>query len=321
MQCHIAFLVFPGCQSLDVSGPLDVFAEANRRLPAADHYIIDVIGTHSGPIACSNGLLIQAHKHFSEAPDAYDLLLAAGGPNLPNEDFGEALNQWLQKTSNTARRFGSICNGAFLLARASLLKGKTVTTHWNDATLLAQQFPATKVEPDRLFIQDGRLYTSAGVTAGIDLALHLLSQDHGTDITLHVARRLVVFTQRTGGQSQFSPMLTPIVAETSPAALVRQFVLAHLQDKLTLTTLADVAHMSVRNFSRTFVKETHVTPAEFVESVRLDAARKALEESDAPLKTIAFACGFNSAQQLRDVFKRRLGVLPQQYRGNFRAQE
>lgn len=319
MARTVAILVFPGVQSLDVSGPLDVFAEANRFLLPEDHYRIEVVGVERGLMSCSNGLLIQAHRHFSEMDDAVDLMLVAGGPTLLNEDFGSELHSWLRIITKRARRFGSICNGALLLARAGLLKNRMVTTHWNDVAVLSELCPSAHVEADRLFIQDGPLYTSAGVTAGIDLSLYLLAQDHGGEVALNVAKRLVVFTQRCGGQSQFSPFLTPYVEATSAVAQVQQYVLRNLAEDLSISVLANVAGMSPRNFSRIFVRDAKATPAEFVESARMDAARVMLENSTSPLKAIAYKCGLRDAHQLRDVFRRRLGVSPQQYRLHFGA--
>lgn len=186
-----------------------MFCEANRFLSPQDHYQLDVIGLGHGSMAASNGLSLQAHRHYSEALQAYDLLLVAGGPQLPFEDFGAEFDDRLRSATARAQRFGSICNGAFMLARAGLLDGKTVTTHWNDAADLARLCPTAQVDADRLYVQDGNLYTSAGVTAGIDLSLYLLAQDHGPEVALSVAKRLVVFTQRSGGQSQFSLFHAP----------------------------------------------------------------------------------------------------------------
>ncbi|KAA6185895.1 GlxA family transcriptional regulator [Pseudomonas fluorescens] len=319
MHKTVAILIFPGVQSLDVTGPLDVFCEANRFLPPQDHYQMEVIGLGHGTLAASNGLSLQAHRHYSEALQAYDLLLVPGGPQLPFEEFGAPFDDWLRGATARARRFGSICNGAFTLARAGLLDGKTVTTHWNDAAGLARLCPRAQVEADRLYVQDGNLYTSAGVTAGIDLSLYLLAQDHGPEVALSVAKRLVVFTQRSGGQSQFSPFLTPHAETTSAVALVQVYVLANLTGDLTIADLAKAANMSARNFSRVFTREARITPAEFVERARVDAARMMLESSPAPLKTVAYQCGFRDAQHMRSVFNRRLGVTPQQFRRNFAA--
>ncbi|MNI18590.1 HTH-type transcriptional regulator CdhR [compost metagenome] len=266
---------------------------------------------------CSNGLVLQAHRHFSEALDAYDLLLVAGGPQLPGLDFGPAFAAWLRDACARSQRFGSICNGAFMLARAGLLEGRTVTTHWEDAAALAELCPQTQVDADRLYVQDGELYTSAGVTAGIDLSLYLLARDHGPEIALRVAKRLVVFTQRSGGQSQFSPFLAPHAEPTSAVAMVQRHVLANLNAGLTNAELARAANMSARNFSRVFAREAKVTPAEFVERARVDAARVMLESTAAPLKTVAYECGFRDAQHMRSVFNRRMGVTPQQFRLNF----
>lgn len=317
MTRTVALVIFSGVQSLDVTGPMDVFAEANRFLLPEDHYLLDVIGVGHGLLPCSNGLTIQAHRHFSEALDSYDLLLCAGGPTLPHQHFDDAFYTWLVEASQRANRFGSICNGAFMLAHAGLLDGRVVTTHWNDATALVSLCPTAQVEADRLYVQDADLFTSAGVTAGIDLSLYLLAKDHGSEVALNVAKRLVVFTQRSGGQSQFSPFLTPHVEASSPVAQAQQHVLANLRGDLTITELAKASNMSERNFSRVFVRESKVTPAEFVERARVDAARVILESGTAPLKTVAYQCGFRDAHHMRSVFKRRLGVSPQQFRVNF----
>ena len=319
MQKTVAIVVFSGVQALDVTGPMDVFSEANRFLAPDDHYRLEVIGIERGMMPCSNGLSLNAHRHFSAALDAYDLLLVAGGPQLPFMNFGATFDAWLRDACARARRFGSICNGAFILARAGLLGGRTVTTHWDDAPALAALLPGTQVEADRLYVQDGELYTSAGVTAGIDLSLYLLARDHGPEVALSVAKRLVVFTQRSGGQSQFSPFLTPHAEPTSAVALVQLYVLANLTGDLALSDLANAANMSARNFSRVFAKEAKVTPAEFVERARVDAARVLLESTRSPLKTVAYQCGFRDAQHMRSVFNRRLGVTPQQFRRNFTA--
>jgi transcriptional regulator GlxA family with amidase domain len=319
MSKTVAIVVFAGVQSLDVTGPMDVFSEANRFLPQEDNYRLDVIGVERGMMPCSNGLSLNAHRHFSEALAAYDLLLVAGGPQLPFMNFSPTFDAWLRDACARAKRFGSICNGAFMLARAGLLEGRTVTTHWGDAAALAALCPSTQVEADRLYVQDAELFTSAGVTAGIDLSLYLLAQDHGPEVALSVAKRLVVFTQRSGGQSQFSPFLTPHAEPTSAVALVQLYVLANLNGDLTLADLANAANMSARNFSRVFAKEAKITPAEFVERARVDAARVMLESTASPLKTVAYRCGFRDAQHMRSVFNRRLGVTPQQFRLNFAA--
>ena len=315
----VALLVFPGVQALDVFGPTDVFSEANRFLLPEAQYKLELIATEDGAVPCASGVRICADRHFREVADGHDLLLVPGGPSLVQQPLKEPVHAWLREACGRASRFGSICNGALTLARAGLLESRTVTTHWNDAAALAALCPSSQVEFDRIFIQDGNLYTSAGVTAGIDLSLYLLAQDHGPEIALNVAKRLVVFVQRAGGQSQFSPYLTPYAEASSPIAQVQQYVLAHLMEDLSVEVLASVAKMSKRNFARIFLRDTRVTPGEFVESARLDAARVKLENSSAPLKTVAWECGMRDADHLRVAFKRRLGTTPQQYRSHFMA--
>ncbi|MGV8864808.1 MAG: GlxA family transcriptional regulator [Pseudomonas sp.] len=319
MTRTVAIVVFSGAQSLDITGPMDVFAEANRFLLPDQHYLLDVVGVELGVLQCSNGLLIQANRHFSETHQGYDLLLCVGGPSLAQQNLGNDFYEWLAAHTQLCNRFGSICNGAFMLARARLLENRIVTTHWNDADALSALCPNTQVEPDKLYIQDSNLYTSAGVTAGIDLSLYLVSKDHGPEVALNVAKRLVVFTQRSGGQSQFSPFLTLHAEAASPVGQAQQYVLANLRAPLTIDELAKAANMSVRHFTRTFVRETKVTPSEFVERARVDAARAVLETSQLPLKTVAYECGFHSAHHMRIVFVRRLGVSPKQFRLNFGA--
>jgi len=319
----VSLLVFPGVQALDVSGPLDVFAEANRFLPPAQQYRLQVVGSTRAAIVCSNGMQIVPHLHYSETlhtGEPVDLLLVAGGPALPQQPRDAALSDWLYAAALRAGRHGAICNGAFLLAHAGLLGGKRVTTHWNDAAALAQAFPDVEVDADRIYLRDGKLVTSAGVTAGIDLSLALLADDAGQDVALHVAKRLVVFMQRSGGQSQFSPYLTPNVAETSLVGQVQRYVRDHLQDKLSVGILAQVVASSPRNFARVFARDARMTPAEFIESARVDAARVLLESSQTPLKTVAYHCGFRDASHMRVVFNKRLGISAQQYRDNFSAQ-
>jgi transcriptional regulator GlxA family with amidase domain len=198
------------------------------------------------------------------------------------------------------------------------LDGKHATTHWSDAARLAAQFPLARIEHDRIHVRDGRLFTSAGVTAGIDLALALVAEDHGPAVALAVAKRLLVLAQRQGGQSQFSPYLSAPVAPDALGTLIQQYVMGHLAELLSVERLADVAGMSARNFARQSVKEMAVTPAEFVQRARVDAARNLLEGSALAPKAIAYRCGFGSAARMRLVFAQRFGVTPNQYRDSFR---
>ena len=310
----VALVVFSGVQSRDVCGPLDVFAEANRFLSADSHYRLEVVGLEHGPLRCSNGMTIFADKHFSDAHNAYDFVLVPGGPGLVRREFADEIYAWLKRTSQKARRLGSICSGAFILARAGLLDQRMVTTHWNYADALAALCPTARVDAGRPYIEDGNLYTSAGVTAAIDLSLRLLKLDKGDEVALKVAEQLVVFMQRTDGRPQFDRHFTSYAEGNSPVARVQRYVLSNLTGDLSVRILARVANMSVRTFARTFVRHAKIPPAEFVEAARLDAARAMLQDTAIPVKTIAYECGFGNADHMRCVFNRCLGVSPKQYR-------
>lgn len=314
----IAMVIHEGVQALDVAGPVDVFAEANAYIPAADRYETLLVAAHHDPIRASNGTRMIADLNFDEATDSFAMVLLAGGPALPEAAPDDRLSAWLVETSARAELYGSICTGAFVFGHAGLLDGRMVTTHWQNAPRLAAMFPKAKVEQDRIYLRDGRLVTSAGVTAGIDLALALVAQDHGSEVALAVAKRLVVIAQRRGGQSQFSPLLMAPTEDNSPIAKVQAYVLDRIVDNHSVEKLARVASVSVRSLARLFVQETGVTPRAFVERVRLDMARNLLEGSDLSLKAVARKCGFGSADQMRLVFVKRLGVSPARYRDHFR---
>ena len=315
----VAIVVSDGAQALDVAGPLDVFAEANANLPAHQRYEVSLVGSRAGTVTCSNGMQLAVPIGYADADTQYDLILVAGGPQLPDSQPSNEFLAWLRHQARGASRFGSVCNGAFLLGHAGLIDGREVTTHWADAGRLAAEFPDACVEPDRIFIRDGRLFTSAGVTAGIDLCLSLVAEDWGHEMAVRVAKRLVVYIQREGGQSQYSPYIGAGKDENPIVGKVHRYVTDHITDALSIEQLASAVSVSRRTFSRLFAKYAKVTPSAFVEQVRVDTARKLLEDSDAPLKTVAFNCGFTSATQMRTTFSRRLNVTPKQYRQRFRA--
>lgn len=314
----VAIAIHEGVQALDIAGPVDVFAEANGFVADGDGYETVLIGASHEPLRASNGMKISADLRFDEADQRFDILLVAGGPALPDAAPDPELTQWLRRAPERADLYGSICTGAFALGYAGLLDGHKVTTHWQNAQRLAARFPAAEVIPDRIYIRDGRLMTSAGVTAGIDLGLALVAERHGPQVAVAVAKRLVVVAQRQGGQSQFSPYLTAPVDEDSPIARAQALIMQHVGERHTLQSLAEAVSMSVRSFGRAFAQETGITPHEFVERARVDAARRLLEGSDRPLKAVAFDCGFGSADRMRIVFTERLGVSPAQYRSSFR---
>jgi transcriptional regulator GlxA family with amidase domain len=314
----VAIAIHDGVQALDVAGPVDVFAEANGFIAAQDRYETVLVAADRAPLRASNHMQMIADLSFDEAAGGFDILLVAGGPGLPDAPPEPRLTEWLRQAPWRASVYGSVCTGAFALGHAGLLDGRRVTTHWQNAPKLASLFPAAQVELDRIHIRDGRLVTSAGVTAGIDLALALVGERHGPDVVIAVAKRLLVAAQRQGGQSQFSPYLTAPADPGSPIARLQEHVMANPGHRHTLQSLADEAGMSARSLARHFVLETGITPHEFVERARIDAARRLLEGGDRALKAVAFDCGFGAADRMRIVFTERLGVTPAQYRASFR---
>lgn len=313
----VAIAIHDGVQALDVAGPVDVFSEANAYVDARDRYETVLVAADRGPVHASNRMRMAADLGFGEAAGGFDILLVAGGPALPDVAPEPRLVEWISQAPRLAGTYGSICTGAFVLGHAGLIDDRRVTTHWQHPQKLAAFFPRADVQPDSIYVRDGRLITSAGVTAGIDLALALVRQHHGPQVALAVAKRLVVVAQRQGGQSQFSPYLSAPADPDSPAARVQNHVMADIKARHTLESLADLVGMSARNLARYFVQETGVTPHEFIQRARVDAARMMLEASSRPLKTIAYECGFGTADRMRLVFTERLGVTPAQYRASF----
>jgi transcriptional regulator GlxA family with amidase domain len=314
---RIGILACPQVQLLDVAGPADVFAEAARQLGRPRAYGVQVIGTQAGALRTSCGLRLAADTTILSHRAPLDTLLVAGSPDVDALPAGPQLHAWLTAQARSARRVGAVCTGAFVLAAAGLLHGRRVATHWNAAGRLAAQNPGVQVEPDAIHVKDGKLYTSAGVTAGMDLALALVEEDHGRELALRVARELVMFLKRPGGQSQFSAHLAAQTAEKSSIRAVQDHVLANLGADLSVPRLAARAGMSERNFARVFRAETGMTPAQFVESARIDEARRQLQDSSVPLKRLAARLGYANLDAFRRAFLRRLGVGPREYRRQF----
>jgi transcriptional regulator GlxA family with amidase domain len=317
----IGIVIHEGVQALDVAGPVDVFTEANSYIAQDVQYETVLIASDHKPLRASNNMQMVADLSFEEATGGFDMLFVAGGPALPDAEPDPVFMEWLRAAPWRASIYGSICTGAFALGHAGLLDGRRATTHWQNAPKLAAHFPKAHIEPDLIYVRDGRLVTSAGVTAGIDLALALVGERHGPAVAVAVAKRLVVVVQRQGGQSQFSPYLTAQADPASPIARIQDHVMANIGSRHTLRSLADVVGMSTRNLARHFVQETGITPHQFIERARIDAARMLLEGSDRPLKAVAYDCGFGSADRMRVVFSERLGVTPAQYRASFRRSE
>jgi transcriptional regulator GlxA family with amidase domain len=314
----IDVLTYPAVQLLDVTGPVQVFASANDMVAdagGAPPYLLRVVAQGGESVTASAGVALAAGP-LTLRGEALDTLLVAGGEGVDAAAENPVLVDWVRQRSAQARRVAAVCTGAFLLAAAGVLDGRRATTHWMFCGELAQRFPAVRVEPDPIFVCDGPVWTSAGVTAGIDLALALVEEDLGRAVALAVARYLVVFLKRPGGQAQFSTTLALQVAEDKFGAL-HDWINLHLADDLSLSVLADQAGMSERSFSRHYAEATGQTPARAIERLRVEAARRLLSESRLPVKRIAQRCGFGSEETMRRGFLRVLAVTPQDYRSRF----
>ena len=312
----IAVLALPNVQMLDVSGPLDVFAEANREL-GREHYRLLLVGCGSGPVTSSAGTRLLPDATIAQPLVGIDTLLVAGAPNAPHAQFSSALLAWLRSHAPQARRFGSVCTGAFALAAAGLLDGRRVTTHWVAADALAQRYPHIQVDADAIHIRDGQVRTAAGVTAGLDLALALVEEDLGGDIARRVASQLVMFFKRPGGQLQFSRKGESLPSGRSVLQEVQRYVAAHPAQDHSIKALAARAGLSPRHFARLFHQEVGETPGTWVEQARIQAARERLEHGHESPKQVAAHCGFANADTLRRAFSKAVGVSPAEYRKRF----
>ena len=329
MQRHqpprqVAILAYPGVQSLDITGPLEVFAGAQRLIEATGRdgrgYDVQIFSRDGAPLRTSSGMTIMPDVALALAPAAgVDTLVLAGGPGCHEAAGDSVLIDWIIRTASSARRTTSVCTGAFLLARAGLLEGRRATTHWASAGELAREYPGVDVDPAPIFVRDGRIWTSAGVTAGMDLALALVEEDLDRDAALTIARHLVLFLRRPGNQSQFSATLAAQQPVREPLREVQRLVLEDVAGGHSVEAMAAAAHMSPRHFARAFRAETGLTPARYVERVRLEAARRRLEDTGEPIAAVASACGFGTAETMRRVFLRTLEVGPAEYRRRFHA--
>lgn len=309
----VVVVAYPGVQSLDVSGPVEVFAAA------PDHYAVTLATPGGLPVQATSGLRLLADAAVESLRGPVDTLVVAGGDGTRTAIADARLIAAVGRLARRARRVTSVCSGAFLLAEAGLLDGRRATTHWSACDLLAQAYPSVDVDPDPIFCRDGNVWTSAGVTAGMDLALALVEDDLGRDTALAIARRLVLFLRRPGSQSQFSAQLAAQTAERDSLRDVQRWISDHPGDDLSVARLADRAGMSVRHFARSFRDEIGVTPARYVEQVRLEAARRLLEEGDEGVEAIARRCGFGTAESMRRAFLKTLHTAPAEYRRRFRT--
>ncbi len=326
----VVVLGFEGCLSLDVTGPLEVFAEANeavqRTRSRAQGYGVRFAGPSSAPVRAESGLQLLPDVSLEElararAP-AIDTLVIAGGKGARQVASRDPeVARLVRRVATRARRVTSVCSGAFVLAATGLLSQRRATTHWAYCDELSQRFPKVRVERDPIYVRDGRYWTSAGVTAGMDLALALVEADLGRKLSLLVARWLVMFVRRAGGQSQFSEPLKAQSAERAPLRDLQAYIVEHPSAALDVPALAARVAMSPRHFSRIFRAQVGVSPAAYVEAVRVEAARRLLEDSGDGIEGVAAAAGFGTPEALRRAFARRVGLSPREYRARFGVTE
>jgi len=323
MARRVVIVTFEAAQSLDATGPYEVLAavrEAQERLGVRDSgYDLELAAPRRGPVRQESGLSLVADRALDDLPRSIDTLIVAGGRGARAAADDPEIVAAIGRAGRRARRVASVCTGAYVLAAAGLLDGRRATTHWAYCDALAAAYPAVTVERDPIFVRDGKLWTSAGVTAGIDLALALVEEDFGRDLALLLARWFVVFVRRAGGQSQFSAQLAVQAAERAPVRDLQAWVVEHPDDDLAVPALARRAGMSVRHFARVFRAEIGLAPAAFVERVRLETARRLLETTGMSIERVAEAAGFGTPESLRRAFARRIGLSPREYRARFGA--
>lgn len=315
----VVILAFDDAQLLDIAGPAQVFATAAEMAgdAAAPPYRVTVVSQAGGPVATSSGIAIMSEPLARFRGRAIDTLIVSGGAGVEAAARNAGVIAWVRRASATARRTCSVCTGAFILAAAGLLSGKRAVTHWRSCGDLAARYPDIAVETDPIFVEDGPVWTSAGVTAGIDLALALVERDMGRRLALQVAQRLVVFLKRPGGQSQFSAALEAQSSDDGDFGDLHDWIADNLDADLRVEHLAERAGMSVRNFARLYRACTGTTPAKAVAAMRVEAARVMLEESAVPVSAVARRCGYGDEEAMRRAFVRGLGVAPGHYRNRF----
>ncbi|MFJ9714562.1 GlxA family transcriptional regulator [Streptomyces sp. NPDC101213] len=312
-QRTVLVVLFDDVQSLDVTGPVEVFAGADRHAPGT--YRVRTASLDGGAVRTSSGLTLVPDTALADAPEPHTLLVPGGqGTRGPDP----RLVDWLRAHGPRAARLVSVCTGAILLARAGLLDGRRATTHWAYCDTLARNHPAIEVDPDPVYVRDGRVSTSAGVTAGIDLALALVEEDLGRDVALDVARHLVVFLRRPGNQAQFSAQLAAQTARREPLREVQQWITEHPDADLAVESLAARASLSPRHFARAFRAETGTTPGRYVDRVRLEHARRLLEDTGEGVEEVSRASGYGTPEAMRRAFVKVLAVSPAEYRRRFR---
>ncbi|MEU8512936.1 GlxA family transcriptional regulator [Kitasatospora sp. NPDC048722] len=318
-QRRVVVVVYPGVQALDIAGPIEVFDTAGRqRRDDQGGYQVEFVSAAAPRVRTSAGLVIEAEPlEAGEGP--IDTLLVPGGWSLHEALADRELVSWIRRAAERSRRVVSVCGGAFLLAEAGLLDGRRATTHWAYREELARRYPGVTVEREPIFVWDGSYVTSAGVSTGIDLALALVEADHGASHALEVARFLVLFLKRSGGQSQFSIILDAQLADRPPIRAAQEWILQNLEQPLPVPEMAERANMSVRNFARVFRREVGTPPGQYIEQMRIARARELLESTELTVGQIAGRCGFASTETFFRSFGRTLELTPNEYRRRFQT--
>jgi len=303
----------PPIQLLDVAGPLEVFSNA------PDYEIQLANPGLQRSLQTNRGLVLAQATPIADVHGPIDTLVIAGGPGAESGSYDPSFIAWIAKAARQSRRVASICTGAFLLAEAGILDGKQAVTHWSFCDRLAREYPKVMVRPESIYLRDGSIYTSAGITAGIDLSLALVEEDHGHETALRIARFLVMFLVRPGGQAQFSHMLSHQAVNSQPLRELQVWMVEHLREALTVESLAERIGMSARHFTRVCLRETGMNPGQFVDRMRVEAAQQIIDSSSLGLKEIADSCGFKSADAMRRAFVRVLGVTAAEYASRFKS--
>ncbi len=314
-------VAYPNSHILDVIGPLEILSGTRLFLDKnTAGYDLFVVAEKKGKLQTSSGMYVYADTSFDEALEdtrPIDTLIIAGGHGTLDALKSPKLMSYVRQTARSAKRVISICTGALILAEIGILNGRRATTHWWWCPIMAEKYPEVRLEPDAIYVQDGNVWTSAGVTTGMDLALAIVEHDWGHDIALQVARYNVMYMVRPGGQSQFSSQLIAQKAQDPSLTRVLDHILQNLHEPLTVTSLAACAHMSERSFARKFNKEIGMTPANYVEAARFQAAKAELEHTDTSIEQIALKTGFNNPERMRRTFMRQLGISATEYRERF----
>ncbi|MFJ5712706.1 GlxA family transcriptional regulator [Streptomyces sp. NPDC093105] len=320
---RVVVAAFPGVELLNVTGPAEVFTMATRVAGAGRAgYTVRIATGRGEPVTTAGGIRLMADLALEDVDGDVDTLLVSGAVQVRDHEVEPVVDRgmvdWLREVAPGTRRVGSVCSGAHLLAAAGLLDGRTATTHWRTAARLAADHPLVTVDPDPIYIREGGLWTCAGISSGMDMALAMVTEDHGPELALATARTMVMYVKRAGGQSQFSVPLTPPATPGDRVDDLRVWIGEHLTEDLSAEVLAARLHLSVRHFSRLFRDRTGTTPAGYVESLRLEAARRLLQDSAHGLPEVAALSGLGSVESLHRSFRRRLGTTPAAYRRRFR---